>query len=148
MKYEINSTWTNLRRKDIEHLNNIIDDEYCREQEIGRKLNILEVFEKKLNKAIKDFNFDIVIDFMQKNNWTWAVYHKDVDYAVPTREDIIDAIEEDFKHCIFQILECGKKEAGISGGGIVLDMGIVGDYASEDTTWLEIYFDISRFRND
>lgn len=28
MGYQINSTWTKLRRKDIEKLNAIIDDEY------------------------------------------------------------------------------------------------------------------------
>jgi len=145
MGYQINSTWTEFRRKDIEKLNKIIDDEYCNELEIGRKLHIMEVFEKKLNEVINDFNFDNVIKFMKMTNWTWSMYKNGKSYeAIPNRKEIIDTIKVDFfKHGLYNIIELGHKEYGSSTGGLVFDMGMTTDYPTDDTTYVNIYFDIA-----
>lgn len=146
MGYQINSAWTKLREKDILELNKIIDDEYCNEIEIGRKLNIMEAFEKKLDEAINDFDFDTVIKFMKSVNWEWAHYKNGKHYyAVPSRADIIDSIKSNFKHGLYNIIELNKKNYCVSGGGIVFDMGMKMDYPLSDTIWIDIYFDIAHF---
>lgn len=145
MGYQINSTWTKLREKDINKLNKIIDDEYCIELEIGRKLNLMEKFNKAFNEAIKNFNFDIVIKFMKDNNWKWFHSEDGKDfYEVPTRSYMIDRMKEDFlKHGLYEIIELDKTSYGVSSGGIVFEMNIVGNEC-----YVEIYFDISHFKKN
>jgi len=146
MGYKINSPWTKIREKDINRLNEIIDDEYCNEMEIGRKLHILETFEKKLNEEINRFKFDIVIKFMKANKWTWFLYKNGKSsYEVPTKEDIIDSIKDNFKHGLFEIIELNHNRYGSSGGGIVFEMGMLGEYPSDDNCYIDIYFDIAHY---
>lgn len=147
MGYQINSTWTRLRQNDIKKLNEIIDDEYCNELEIGRKLHIMEVFDKLLKEAIDDFKFDIVLKFMKDYNWEWYL-GGDV-YSIPTKEDIIKFIKEDFyKHGLYNLIELNKKTFSMSGGGIVFEMGMNSDYVSKDNSYLNIYFDIAHLVGD
>ena len=150
MGYKINSPWTELRKKDIERLNEIIDDRYCIENEIGRKLNIMEVFEQLFDEAIKDFKFDIVLEFMNKNGWKWSMYEDGKSfYKVPNRIEMIRMMRREFlKPGLYNIIELNKKEWGASTGGIVFDMGILGNYASKDNCYLNIYFDIAHFVKD
>lgn len=149
MGYPINTTWTKLREKDITRLNKIIDDEYCNELEIGRKLHIMEVFEKKFNEAISDFDFETVINFMKSVDWKWSMYKDGKSWEqVPTRSIICDRIKEDcFKHGLYNIIELNKNVYGAASGGIVFEMGITGDYATVDNTYVNIYFDIAHLVN-
>ena len=142
MGYKINTTWKQLHKNDIEKLNEIIDDEYCNELEIGRKLRLMKVFEEKLNEAIEDFNFNNVIKFMTMTNWEWSNYNGH--YSVPCREEIIECIKVDFfKHGLYEIIELGHKTYGSITGGLVFDMGITADYPTKDTVYVNIYFDIA-----
>lgn len=145
MGYQINSTWTELRRKDIEALNKIIDDQYCNELEIGRKLNLMEKLNKAFEDELKHFNFDVVLKFMHDNNWEWSHYENGKSFnAVPTKEYMIEQLRNDFlKHCMFNIIELGKSESSVGSGGLILDIGIHGS-----NTWCNIYFDIAHFIKD
>ena len=142
MGYTINSTWTRLRQKDIEKLNKIIDDEYCIELEIGRKLNLMKQFDKALNEALENFNFKVVNEFMVAHNWEWAMYKDGKQYyKVPSWDEMKDAIKNDmYKHALYNILELKETHETISSGGLVLDMGIEGN-----DVWVQIYFDIATF---
>jgi hypothetical protein len=145
MGYQINSTWTKLREKDIKKLNEIIDDEYCRELEIGRKLNIMKKFNEAFNKAVSEFRFDIVLDFMKEHNWEWFHYENGKSfYAVPTEEHMIDVMKNDYlKHGLYEIIELGKTSFSMSGGGIVFSMDVIGNEC-----YVEIGFDIAHFTKD
>ena len=145
MGYEINSTWTRLREKDIEKLNEIIDDEYCRELEIGRKLNIMKKFNEAFDKAVSEFRFDIVLKFMLDNNWEWFHYENGKSfYAVPTKEHFIKVLKNEYlKHGLYEIIELGKTSFSMSGGGIMFSMNMYGD-----EYYVEIGFDISHFTKD
>lgn len=145
MGYQINSAWTKLREKDIQKLNSIIDDGYCKELEIGRKLNIMEKFNKAFYKAISEFNFDIVLNFMRDNNWEWAHYENGKSfYEVPTEEHMIDVMKNDYlKHGLYNILELGKTSYSVSGGGIMFSMDMIGNEC-----YVEIGFDIAHFTKD
>lgn len=145
MGYEINSTWTRLREKDIKKLNEIIDDEYCRELEIGNKLNIMKKFNEAFDKAIKDFRFDVVIKFMKDYNWQWFHYVNGKSfYAIPTKEHFIEVLKNDYlKHGLYEIIELGKTSFNISGGGIIFSMDMIGNEC-----FVEIGFDISHTITD
>lgn len=145
MGYEINSTWTELRAKDIKKLNEIIDDEYCRELEIGRKLNIMKKFNKAFYEAISEFRFDIVLNFMKEHNWEWFHYENGKSfYAVPTKEHFIEVLKNDYlKHGLYEIIELGKTSFSMSGGGIMFNMNMYGD-----EYYVEIGFDIAHFTKD
>jgi len=147
MGYQINSTWTRLRENDINHLNEIIDDEYCNEQVIAAKLHILEVFEELLDEELNRLRFDVIQTFMKENNWVWAFYENGKSYvAVPNINQMIKFIKEDFfKHALFEFIELNKKEYTVSGGGFVFSAGMNGDYPSKDNCYLNIWFDISHF---
>ena len=142
MGYEINSTWTRLREKDIKKLNAIIDDEYCNELEIGRKLNIMEKFNKAFYEAVSNFRFDIVLKFMKDNDWEWYHYKNGKSfYAVPTEEHFIEVLKNDYlKHGLYDILELGKTSFSMSGGGIVFSMDMIGN-----NCYVDIAFDIAHF---
>ena len=145
MGYEINSTWTRLRGKDIQKLNEIIDDEYCKELEIGRKLSIMENFNKAFAEAISNFRFDIVLKFMQEHNWQWFHYENGKSfYAVPTKEHFIEVLKEEYlKQGLYEIIECGETSFSMSGGGIVFSMDMIGYEC-----YVEIGFDIAHFTKD
>lgn len=145
MKYEINSIWTKMREKDIQELNNILDDEYCRELEIGRKLNIMKGFKKAFNEAINEFRFDIVLKFMKDNNWKWHHYEDGKEeYVVPTKDRIIKVLREDYlKHGLYNIIELNKTSFSLESGGIVFEMNMI-----EDNYYVGIYFDIAHFVRD
>ena len=144
MGYKINSIWTELRKDDIMELNAIIDDEYCNELEIGRKLNLMKKFKVAFNKALNDFNFDTVLAFMNENNWEWANYDGTSQYAVPTKEKIVEFLETDcFKHGLYNIIELNKKSYWTFSGGIVFEM-----YWNGGEAYVNIYFDIAHFEKD
>ena len=149
MGYQINSTWTRLREKDINRLNKIIDNEYCIEQEIGRKLHIMEVFENLLEEELNRLRFDIIEPFMQAANWEWSFYENGKSfYKIPDKNDMIKMIKREFfDHALYDIIELGKKEYTCSTGGFVFNAGINGDYPSKDNCYLSIWFDISHFIN-
>ena len=142
MGYKINSTWTKLRERDIEKLNKIIDDEYCNELEIGRKLNLMDKLTKAFDKELATIDFDIITNYMEMNNWTWAMYKNGKSfYKVPSKEYIIDSLRnETLKHALFNIIELKKKEYYVESGGLVFNMGINDD---ESSIWCRIYFDIA-----
>lgn len=99
MGYSINSTWTRLREKDINHLNEIIDDEYCNEKVIARKLHILEIFEELLDEELNRLRFDIISKFMKENDWVWTLYENGKSYeAVPTVNQMVKFIKDDFSN--------------------------------------------------
>ena len=147
MGYPINSTWTRLREKDINRLNEIIDDEYCNEKAIARKLHILEIFEELLDEELKRLKFDVISKFMKENNWVWSFYENDKSYeAVPKPHQMIDFIKEDFfKHALFEFIELNEKEYTVSGGGFVFNAGMTSEYPSKDNCYLSIWFDIAHF---
>jgi len=135
MGYEINSTWTSLHRKDVEKLNEIIDDEYCRELEIGRKLNIMKKITDEFDKEIASLNWDSITKFMKKHNWQWYMGGKLDNYAIPTKEQMIERLRKDFlKHGLYEIIELGKDRFSSFSGGFNFEMG---------HTWVHICFDIA-----
>ena len=145
MGYQINSTWTRLRKDDIERLNEIIDDEYCIEQEIGRKLNLMEKLTDAFDEEVNRFNFDVVLEFMNSHDWKWAFYENGKSfYKVHDKDDIIKTLKTDFlKHALYDIIELGKSEAGTESGGLVIDMGVHGS-----DVWCRINFDIAHYTSD
>ena len=147
MGYQINSTWTRLREKDINRLNKIIDDEYCNEKVIARKRHILEIFEELLDEELNRLKFDIIQDFMVKNDWTWSIYENGKSYeSVPTIKQMIDFIKENFfKHALFEFIELNNKEYTVSSGGFVFSAGMNSNYPSKDNCYLSIWFDIAHF---
>ena len=142
MGYEINSTWTKIHENDIKKLNEIIDDEYYKELEIGRKLNIMKKFNKAFYEAVSNFRFDIVLKFMKDNNWEWHHYENGKSfYAVPTKEHFIEVLKNDYlEHGLYDILELGKTSFSMSVGGIVFSMDMIGD-----NCYVNIGFDIAHF---
>lgn len=147
MGYQINSTWTRFREKDINRLNDIIDNEYCIEQEIGRKLHIMEVFENLLEEEFNRLRFDIIEQFMQAANWEWFFYENGKSfYKIPDKNDMIKMIKcEFFDNALYDIIELGKKEYTVSSGGFVFSAGMNGNYPSKDNCYLNIWFDIAHF---
>lgn len=149
MGYQINSTWTRLHKKDINHLNEIINDEYCNEKVIARKLHILEIFEELLDEELNRLRFDVISKFMEENNWVWSFYEDGKSYtAVPKPQQMIAFIKENFfKHALFEFIELNEKEYTVSGGGFVFNAGMTGEYPSKDNCYLSIWFDISHLIN-
>ena len=145
MGYEINSTWTRLRENDIKELNKIIDDEYCRELEIGRKLNIMKKFNEAFWKEVSKFKFDIVLNFMKEHNWEWIHYENGTSfYAVPTKEHIIDVLKnEHLKHGLYEIIKLGKTSYAVESGGIMFNMDM-----RDNEYYVNIRFDIAHFTED
>ena len=144
MGYKINSIWKERRKNDIEKLNAIIDDEYCNELEIGRKLNLMEKFNNALEEALDEFDFNAVIQFMKDNDWEWAHYENGKSfYAVPTKKHIIETIKNDFfKHGLYEIIVLNKTSFRALSGGIVFDMNLI-----DGKAFIDIYFDIAHFRD-
>lgn len=141
MGYAINTTWTQLRRKDIEELNKIIDDEYCRELEIGRKLHMMKAFTEEFNKEIESLNWDSIIKFMGDNNWKWYMGGDLDNFQIPTKEQMIERLKTDFlKHGLYGIIELGKDRYSSFSGGFNVEMGCNGD-----RYWVHICFDIAHF---
>ena len=128
MGYQINSTWTRLREKDINRLNEIIDDEYCIEQEIGRKLHIMEVFENLLEEEFNRLKWSNIKNFMNANNWEWSFYENGKSfYKIPDIGDMRKMIKREFfNHALYDIIELGKKEYTCSTGGFVFNAGMTG----------------------
>ena len=147
MGYQINSTWTQLREKDINRLNEIIDNEYCIEHQIAIKLHIMEVFENLLEEEFNRLRFDIIESFMQAANWEWSFYENGKSfYKIPDKNDMIKMIKREFfDHALYDIIELGKNEYMCSTGGFVFNMGMTGKYASKENCYLNIYFDIAHF---
>ena len=143
MGYKINSVWTQLRKNDIEELNSIIDDEYCNELEIGRKLNLMKEIKKAFNKELESFNFDTVIKFMNDNNWEWADYDGTLQYAIPTKEKMIEHLRLNLKHGMYKIIKLNEKSYQSFSGGIVFGINIIGN-----DVYVSIYFDIAHFVKD
>ena len=143
MGYKINSVWAQLRKNDIEELNSIIDDEYCNELEIGRKLNLMKEIKKAFNKELESFNFDTVIKFMNDNNWEWANYDGTLQYAIPTKEKMIEHLRSNLKHGMYKIIKLNEKSYQTFSGGIVFSINIIGN-----DVYVSIYFDIAHFVKD
>jgi len=144
MGYKIDSPWTSLHRDNIKRLNEIIDDEYCRELEIGRKINIMLKFEKEFDEEIKRLNWDSILKFMEDNYWQWAFYDNVSDYRVPTKAEMIERLRNDhFKHCLYRIIELGKTHSSCFSGGFNVELGYIGN-----NYWVNIYFDIAHFKEE
>ena len=141
MGYEINTTWRKLRQNDIEELNKIIDDEYCNELEIGRKLNIMKKFNEEFEKELNNINWDSILKFMTENNWQWVFYDGKENFRVPTKSEIVTRLRNDYlKHGLYEIIELGKDNYSTFSGGFNIDMGYYGNIY-----YVNIYFDIAHF---
>lgn len=138
MGYEINSIWTEYHKKEIDELNEIIDNEEYIEREISKKLDIKRRFEKELNDELNFFNFDAVIHVMKLYNWQWIDDIKTWTYKTPSRTDIIKQINDLFKEGLYRFIEQNETHYTVSTGGIVLNMGRKGD-----NMWVNIWFDIA-----
>lgn len=138
MGYQINSTWTKIRQKDIKELNKIIDDEYCVEKEIGRKIALMKDFNKAFENAVEDFDFDAVLSYMKSVGWEWAITLDK--FSVPTKEQMINTMKSFLKTGLYDILERNKTRYCVSSGGIVFNMHIYNENA-----YIDIYFDIAHF---
>lgn len=152
MGYQINSHWGKMHKAEIEKLNAIVDNEYYNEMRISSKIRIMKVFERLLEKAVSDFNFDVVIGFMTKYDWKWLVYsgNGEAIIKVPTKEEIINSIRKNFfNRGLYEIIELNKPTYSVTSGGIVFDMGTSNpEFATEDNSYLNIYFDIAHFLAD
>lgn len=145
MGYKINSVWTELRKNDIEKLNAIIDDHYCIENEIGRKLNMMNEITNVFNKEIHDINFDIIVQFMQANDWKWSFYDGGSKERVPTRDEMIRFLRDNFlKRGLYEMIELNKDKFDASSGGFFFDMG----RSNDGTYYVQIIFDIAHFIKD
>ena len=141
MGYEINTTWKRMRKDDIERLNQIIDDEYCNELEIGRKLNIMKKFNEEFEKEIKNIYWSNILDYMKTNNWTWYMGGNFDNYGIPTKGEMIERLKTDFlKHGLYEIIELGKDRYSSFSGGFNVEMGIY-----EGNYYVHICFDIAHF---
>lgn len=144
MGYKINSDWTRFHENEINRLNEIIDDEHCNEVEIGRKLNIMHRFEDEFNKEIENLNWDSILKFMNDTNWQWCFYDSVSNYRVPTKEEIIKRLRNDyFKRCLYHIIELRETHYSSFSGGFSVELGYIGD-----NCWVNIYFDIAHFWED
>ena len=141
MGYEINSTWTKIHENDIKKLNEIIDDEYCVELEIGRKLDIMKKFNDAFDKEVKSLYWENIIKFMNDNNWTWLFYDGGEVYRIPNKFEMIERLKSDFiKHGLYEIIELGKDRFSSFSGGFNFEMGV-----NEGNYWVHICFDIAHF---
>lgn len=144
MGYKINSAWTRFHEKDINRLNEIIDNEYCNELEIGRKLNIMHRFEDEFDKEIENLNWNSILKFMKDNNWQWAFYDNGSNYRVPTKAEIIKRLRNYyFKPSLYHIIELGETHYASFSGGFNVELGYL-----DDNCWVNIYFDIAHFWED
>lgn len=143
MGYKINSTWTQIHKNDIEELNSIIDDEYCNELEIGRKLNLMKKIKRAFDEELNSFNFDTVLKFMNDNNWEWINYDDISKYEIPTKERIIKYLKNVLKHGMYHIIELKEKSYQVFSGGIVFGIDI-----TDNDVCVSIYFDIAHFVKD
>ena len=140
MGYLINSVWTKMKENDIKKLNNIIDDKYCQELEIGRKINIMKKFEDIFDKEINSLYWDNIITYMRSNNWGYGF-----DNELQTKESLIDFLKNDFlKHGLYNIIELNRTSYQAFSGGFLFDMGI----APSGNYYVNIYFDIAHFPLD
>ena len=142
MGYEINSTWTRLRQDDIKKLNEVIDNKYCQELEIGRKLNVMKKFTEEFENEIQSLNWDNITNYMKENNWQWYMGGRLDNYAIPTKEHMIERLASaDFlKRGLYEIIELGKDRFSTFSGGFNFEMGYNGS-----TYWVHICFDIAHF---
>ena len=145
MGYKINSTWTRLRQDDIKKLNEIIDNEYCNELVIGRKLNMMKKFNQEFENEIDSLNFDIILKFMKDNDWKWSTYENGKpSLKVPSKKYIIKVLRNEFlNHGLFHIIELGETQYSCSSGGLTINMGVNGS-----DVYLSICFDISHFHHE
>lgn len=142
MGYEINSAWTRMRKTDIEELNDIIDDKYCREMEIARKLNLMKKFKEAFDKEINSLNWDNITKFMQENEWAWYIGGELHNMAIPTKEEMIARLKIDFlKDGLYEIIELGKESYSSFSGGFYFNMEINGNNCLAN-----IFFDIAHFK--
>lgn len=141
MGYEINSTWTRMHKTDIEELNDIIDDKYCREMEIARKLNLMKKFKEAFDKEINSLNWDNITKFMQENEWVWYIGGELHNMAIPTKDEMIARLKLDFlKDGLYEIIELGEESYSSFSGGFYFNMGINGN-----DCFVNIFFDIAHF---
>ena len=146
MGYEINSTWTRLRENDIKRLNEVINNKYCIELEIGRKLNIMKKFKAEFDKEIASLNWDSITKFMKEHDWTWYMGGGSFDNCyTPTKEEMIERLASaDFlKRGLYEIIELGKDRFSTFSGGFNFEMGCSGNIC-----WVHICFDIAHFSKD
>ena len=142
MGYEINSTWTRMHKTDIEELNDIIDDKYCREMEIARKLNLMKKFKEAFDKEINSLNWDNITKFMQENEWVWYIGGELNNMAIPTKDEMIAKLKIDFlKDGLYEIIELGKESYSLFSGGFYFNMEINGN-----NCLVNIFFDIAHFK--
>jgi hypothetical protein len=65
---------------------------------------------------------------------------------VPNKEEMIRMIRRGFfNHGLYNIIKLGKNHYSATSGGVVVDMGMTGEWPSEDNCYLNIHFDIASF---
>lgn len=138
--YNSNSNWAVRNREYLNKLNDIMNDEYCVELELGRKIEMLKKFENAFYKEINDLNWDNIIDYMHTNNWGYGW-----DNELQTREQLEDFIKNDFfKHGLYRIIKMNQTSYSTFSGGFAFDMGIT----PSGVYYVNIYFDIGHFHKE
>lgn len=144
MGYKIDTPWTNMHKHDIEMLNSIIDDKYCIENEIGRKLSIMKQINEEFNREVNSINFDNIVNYMQSNDWKWAFYDDGPSYRVPTKDEMITFLKKNFlKNGLYEMIELQKSRFSVSSGGFWFDISL-----NDGTYYVNIVFDIAHFMKD
>lgn len=142
MGYQINSTWTKMKKNDIMKLNEIIDNNYFIENEIARKLNMMNDITKEFEKEISYINFDSIIKYMQANDWKWSFYDGGPQERIPTKDEMIRFLRDNFlTHGLYEMIELNKDRFDVASGGFYFDMGL----SSNGTYYVQIIFDIAHF---
>lgn len=144
MGYKIDSIWTKMNENRIDKLNAIIDDHYCIENEIARKLSIMDQITQEFNREVNSINFDNIVNYMQANDWKWAFYDDGPSYRVPTKDEMITFLKENFlRNGLYDMIELGKHRFNISSGGFCFDISL-----NNGIYYVNIVFDIAHFMKD
>ena len=136
--YNSNSDWAVRNRDYLNKLNDIMNDEYCVELELSRKIEMLKKFEHAFNNELNNLNWDNIINYMHSNNWGYGWNNE-----LQNREQFEDFLRNDFfKHGLYRIIKMNQTSYSTFSGGFAFDMGIT----SSGVHYVNIYFDIAHFR--
>ena len=130
-------------QEEVKSLNEIIDHEYFKENELTRKISIKKAFEKALDDEINGMSWDVIESFMQAHNWKWYLGGGDFNNcAIPTREQMIENLRgfNFFKRGLYHIIELGEDHFSTFSGGFNFEMAFY-----EGKYLVNIYFDIAHF---
>ena len=141
MEYKINSNWTREQKNDVEKLNKILDNSYCQELEISRKINIMKEFESSFKKEIENIYWDNILDYMKTTNWVWVFPEHGIYYErTPSKEEMIKRLKDLFEDGLFNIIKLGKTEYICSTGGFTISLHMINNHYNVD-----ILFDIAHY---